>query len=77
MLRGRALQFDPKLIDLFGPMISRLRAEHADLDAFLGQLRGKLRLPWLGRRSPSRLRPIEGVESAKQLSTGTYKRQLR
>jgi len=37
IVRGRALQFDPKLIDLFGPMILRLRAEHSDLDTFLGQ----------------------------------------
>ena len=35
--RGRGLQFDPMLIDAFGPLITRLRAEHADLDAFLGQ----------------------------------------
>src|SRR5262249_24983105 len=34
-LRGK--QFDPELTDLFMAMMSRLRLEHADLDAFLGQ----------------------------------------
>ncbi len=63
MLRGRALQFDPKLIDLFGPMISRLRAEHADLDAFLGQAARKTALTVARQKiAESLARPIEGAE---------------
>ena len=34
-LRGR--QFDPKLTDLFLGLVARLRREHDDLDAFLGE----------------------------------------
>ena len=34
-LRGR--QFDPKLTDLFLGLVARLRREHVDLDAFLGE----------------------------------------
>ena len=34
-LKGR--QFDPKLTDLFLGLVARLRREHADLDAFLGE----------------------------------------
>jgi putative two-component system response regulator len=37
ILRGRELQFDPALVDLFVPLIMRLRAQHTDLDAFLGE----------------------------------------
>lgn len=33
----RGTQFDPQLVDLFIPMIHRLRKEHGDLDGFLGQ----------------------------------------
>jgi putative two-component system response regulator len=63
MLRGRALQFDPKLIDLFGPMITRLRAEHADLDAFLGQAARQTALTVARQKiAESLARPIEGVE---------------
>ena len=69
MLRGRALQFDPKLIDLFGPMITRLRAEHADLDAFLGQAARQTALTVARQKiAESLARPIEGVESEKQLA---------
>ena len=63
MLRGRALQFDPKLIDLFGPMITRLRAEHADLDAFLGQAARQTALTVARQKiAESLAKPIEGVE---------------
>ncbi len=63
MLRGRALQFDPKLIDLFGPMITRLRAEHADLDAFLGQAARQTALTVARQKiAESLARPIEGAE---------------
>jgi putative two-component system response regulator len=37
ILRGRELQFDPALVDLFVPLIMQLREEHEDLDAFLGE----------------------------------------
>ena len=63
MLRGRALQFDPKLIDLFGPMITRLRAEHADLDSFLGQAARQTALTVARQKiAESLARPIESVE---------------
>ena len=69
MLRGRALQFDPKLIDLFGPMITRLRAEHADLDAFLGQAARQTALTVARQKiAESLARPIEGVESEQRAS---------
>jgi len=62
MLRGRALQFDPKLIDLFGPMITRLRSEHADLDAFLGQAARQTALTVARQKiAESLARPIESV----------------
>ncbi|HVE90247.1 MAG TPA: HD domain-containing phosphohydrolase [Burkholderiaceae bacterium] len=68
MIRGRALQFDPKLIDLFGPMITRLRAEHADLDAFLGQAARQTALTVARQKiAESLARPIESVESERQL----------
>jgi putative two-component system response regulator len=37
ILRQKELQFDPELVDLFVPLIMRLRAEHEDLDEFLGE----------------------------------------
>ena len=69
MLRGRALQFDPKLIDLFGPMISRLRASTQTWTRFSARLRGKRHLPVARQKiAESLARPIEGVESEKQLA---------
>ncbi len=63
MIRGRALQFDPKLIDLFGPMITSLRAEHTDLDAFLGQAARQTALTVARQKiAESLARPIEGGE---------------
>jgi len=63
MMRGRALQFDPKLIDLFGPMITRLRVEHADLDAFLGQASRQTALTVARQKiAQSLAKPIEGVD---------------
>jgi putative two-component system response regulator len=35
--RLKGTQFDPKLAELFAGMIARLRREHRDLDAFLGE----------------------------------------
>ena len=64
MIRGRALQFDPKLIDIFGPMITRLRAEHPDLDAFLGQAARQTALTVARQKiAESLARPIEAVEA--------------
>jgi putative two-component system response regulator len=37
IIRQKGLQFDPALTDLFVPLIERLREQHADLDAFLGE----------------------------------------
>jgi putative two-component system response regulator len=37
ILRQKDLQFDPALVELFVPLIMRLRDEHEDLDAFLGE----------------------------------------
>ncbi|HEU0202254.1 MAG TPA: hypothetical protein VFR86_17720, partial [Burkholderiaceae bacterium] len=34
-LRGK--HFDPELTDIFVVLVTRLRRQHADLDAFLGQ----------------------------------------
>jgi putative two-component system response regulator len=46
-LKGR--QFDPQLTDYFLVLIEKLRVEHADLDAFLGQ--AALASPFLQARS--------------------------
>jgi HD-GYP domain-containing protein (c-di-GMP phosphodiesterase class II) len=35
--RLRGSHFDPELTDLFLALIARLRREHADLDAYLGE----------------------------------------
>jgi putative two-component system response regulator len=61
ILRGRELQFDPALVDLFVPLIMRLREEHADLDAFLGEAARKTSLN-IARQQifESLARPIEG-----------------
>jgi putative two-component system response regulator len=37
ILRQKELQFDPALVELFVPLIMRLRDEHEDLDGFLGE----------------------------------------
>jgi putative two-component system response regulator len=61
ILRGRELQFDPALVDLFVPLIMRLRGEHADLDAFLGEAARTTSLN-IARQQifESLARPIEG-----------------
>lgn len=46
-LKGR--QFDPQITDYFLVLVEKLRAEHADLDAFLGQ--AALSSPFLQARS--------------------------
>ncbi len=64
MSRGRALQFDPKLIDVFGPLISRLRAEHTDLDTFLGAAARQTALTVARQKIAASLaRPIDNVEA--------------
>ena len=69
VLRGRALQFDPKLIDLFGPMITRLRAEHADLDAFLGQAARQTALTVARQKiAESLARPIDADDAQRRMS---------
>jgi putative two-component system response regulator len=44
ILRQKELQFDPALVELFVPLIMRLRAEHEDLDDFLGEAARKTSL---------------------------------
>jgi putative two-component system response regulator len=44
ILRQKELQFDPALVDLFVPLIMRLRDERADLDAYLGEAARKTSL---------------------------------
>jgi len=61
ILRGRELQFDPALVDLFVPFIMRLREEHSDLDAFLGEAARKTSLNVARQKIfESLARPIEG-----------------
>ncbi|MEP6609216.1 MAG: HD domain-containing phosphohydrolase [Burkholderiaceae bacterium] len=63
MARGRGLQFDPKLIDLFGPLIARLRAQHKDLDAYLGAAARQTALTVARQKiAESLARPIGSVE---------------
>ena len=78
MVRGRALQFDPKLIDLFGPMIARLRAEHADLDAFLGQAARQTALTVARQKiAESLARPIEAADDAGYSREPAYRSEIR
>lgn len=60
MTRGRGLQFDPKLIDVFRPMMTRLCKEHVDIDAFLGQAARRTALTVARQKiAESLARPIE------------------
>ena len=64
-LRGR--QFDPKLTDLFLGLVARLRREHADLDAFLGEEANAS--PFLQARAKIKetlLQSVDGSESGSE-----------
>ena len=61
-LRGR--QFDPALTDLFLGLVARLRREHDDLDAFLGE--AALDSPFLQARDKIRETLLRTVDSSDQ-----------
>lgn len=59
----RGTQFDPELTDLFLALITRLRAEHEDLDAYLGKA-GKSS-PFLQARNKIRMMLAEPLVASK------------
>ena len=61
-LRGR--QFDPALTDLFLGLVARLRREHDDLDAFLGE--AALDSPFLQARDKIRETLLRTADSSEQ-----------
>jgi putative two-component system response regulator len=61
-LRGR--QFDPKLTDLFLGLVARLRREHDDLDAFLGE--AALDSPFLQARDKIKKTLLQTVDTNEQ-----------
>jgi putative two-component system response regulator len=65
ILRGRDLQFDPAIVDIFVPLIQRLREEHEDLDAFLGEAAKNTSLNIARQKiAESLAKPIDGAGSA-------------
>jgi len=68
----RGTQFDPELTDVFLALIERLRAEHDDLDEYLGragrnspflQARNKIRLMLAEERENEKKAVVEGNET--------------
>jgi putative two-component system response regulator len=68
----KGTQFDPELTDVFLDLIGRLRAEHADLDEYLGragrnspflQARNKIRLMLAEEREHEKMATVEGNET--------------
>ena len=68
----KGTQFDPELTDVFLDLIQRLRAEHADLDEYLGragrnspflQARNKIRLMLAEEREHEKMATVEGNET--------------
>jgi putative two-component system response regulator len=68
----RGTQFDPELTDIFLDLIEKLRAEHSDLDAYLGkagknspflQARNKIRLMLADERENERKATVAGNET--------------
>ncbi|MGH6623532.1 MAG: hypothetical protein ACREBN_06145, partial [Burkholderiaceae bacterium] len=61
IMRQRELQFDPNLVDVFVPLISRLRAEHEYLDEFLGEAARNTALNLARQKiAESLAKPIDG-----------------
>jgi putative two-component system response regulator len=65
----RGSQFDPDLTDVFLRLIERLRSEHADLDAFLGQAGRDS--PFLLAREKIRRMLAEGRENQRKTTLAT------
>jgi response regulator RpfG family c-di-GMP phosphodiesterase len=65
----RGTQFDPDLTDIFLRLIERLRSEHADLDAFLGQAGRDS--PFLLAREKIRRMLAEGRENQRKTTVAT------
>ena len=70
--KRRGTQFDPELTDVFLTLIEELRAEHSDLDAYLGkagknspflQARNKIRLMLAEERENERKATVVGNET--------------
>jgi putative two-component system response regulator len=68
----KGTQFDPELTDVFIDLVQRLRAEHEDLDEYLGragrnspflQARNKIRLMLAEEREHEKMATIEGNET--------------
>jgi putative two-component system response regulator len=64
ILRQKELQFDPALVELFVPLIMRLRDEHEDLDAFLGEAARSTALNIARQKIfESLARPVDGISN--------------
>jgi putative two-component system response regulator len=75
ILRQKELQFDPGLVDLFVPLIMRLRSEHEDLDAFLGEAARKTSLNIARQKIfESLAKPIDGAGPHSQPSQPQQRR---
>ena len=78
ILRLRELQFDPHLVDLFVPLVMRLRAEHEDLDEFLGAAARQTALNAARLKiAESLAKPIEGMEQLNQPPAMIERRTIR
>jgi putative two-component system response regulator len=67
ILRQKELQFDPALVELFVPLIMRLRDEHEDLDAILGEAARSTALNIARQKIfESLARPVDGIGSHPQ-----------
>jgi len=77
ILRLRELQFDPHLVDLFVPMIMSLRAEHDDLDEFLGAAARETALNAARQKiAESLAKPIAGFDAQHQPPPATVERRI-
>lgn len=76
--RQRELQFDPNLVDLFVPLVQRLRAEYEDLDEFLAEAAKSTALNIARQKIfDSLAKPIDGERPHPQTSQQPQRRLTR
>jgi len=72
ILAHKDTQFDPVLVELFVPMLRRLRTEYADLDAYLGAAAQHSSITQARRKiAESLARPLESPRAALRAPTST------
>lgn len=77
IVRGRGMQFDPQLVDLFVPLLARLRGEHPDLDAFLAEAARRSQLTLARQRiAESLVKPIDEVHSERRSAPASVRRLI-